>query len=91
MSSEATGIELAAGVGMPGVSALLGFEPEPSLWHLDFGGSAFFCQLLMMSFLVTSHTRAKQPQSQILARTLLRAPSLLSVQPSLFCPLLTSQ
>ena len=50
MSSEATGIELAAGVGMLGVSALLGFEPEPSLWHLDFGGSAFFCQPLMMLF-----------------------------------------
>lgn len=43
-----------------GGCVLLGFKPEPSLWHLDFRESAFLCQRLMRSHLAqTACLKAK--------------------------------
>lgn len=64
MSSEATGIDLGRGVGAPEGVCLLGFEPGPSLWHLDSGGSAFLCQFLMVSLLGTARSEPRLPRCQ---------------------------
>lgn len=92
-SSEATGLQLAGSVRGPGGSVLLDFEPEPPLWHLDIGGSAFLRQLPMPSFLVSAHTWPRLLQSQIPARSPLWGPSLppSPLQPVLLGRLLTPQ